>query len=669
MQFKKYAKALEKQFNKMTEGQLYVMNIAKDDVWDMYLQSFPPGMNPIYKERTEHDCNCCKNFIRHIGNLVAIIDGKLVSIWDVEVNSFYNEIGKELSKFVKQQEIKDVFFHFESKAGAESTTQQLEDKKIKTWHHFHCTIPNHFVSSEAAARKGAVNQVHAVLSRGLKELSVDSLEIVLDLISQDSIYRGAEHKDTVIAFTSMKNMYDKLETDIERDIFCWQHVKDRSAKFRNTVIGTLIQDLSEGVELDKAVKSFEDKVAPANYKRTSALVTPGMKANALKDIQALDLEDSLTRRPAVIEDISINNVLFANREASKVMKGSVTDLLTSKPKASSKVYKNVDEIKIDDFIKNILPNIETMEVLVDNQHTANFMTLIAPQHLEAKNLLQWDNPFSWSYNGNVTDSMKARVKTAGGKVDGVLRFSMQWNEDGNDGGNDLDAHCIDANGIHIYYSNRRNRDTGGNLDVDITNPASQTPDGTAVENITWPDLNKMKDGTYKFHVNNFSGRNAGGFRAEIEFNGEVHSFDYDRSVTSDVQVAEVTLKNGVFTLKPILPANSAAKTEWGITTKEFQPVNTLMLSPNYWDEQTNGNKHYFFMLKDCINPLKMRGIYSEFLRGDLVKHRKVFEMLGDKMQCEVTDTQLSGIGFSSTKRDEIICKVTGNFTRTLKIKF
>ncbi|MGI4815965.1 MAG: hypothetical protein ACRYGG_21885, partial [Janthinobacterium lividum] len=86
MEFKEFAAVVTKQFNKMaSEGPLFKMDLQKNDLWDAYLASFPEGTNPLRKERTEHDCQTCKNFVRHAGGIVSIVDNRLVSVWDVEV--------------------------------------------------------------------------------------------------------------------------------------------------------------------------------------------------------------------------------------------------------------------------------------------------------------------------------------------------------------------------------------------------------------------------------------------------------------------------------------------------------------------------------------------------------------------------------------------------------
>jgi len=664
--FKNFADAVRAKFDSMTAGELYVVDVSKEQMWDMYMNSFPAGTNEIYKERREYECNCCKQFINRVGNVVAIVDGKLVSVWDVEVEGYYDIVTKAMAELMKSAKIRTKFLHNERTVGVATNNQLQDDGTVKTWNHFSCSIPKKFFNTDRATVLSGVDSTKHVFERGLVELTAESAEIVLDLILQNSLYKGAEFKDGVASFLKMKQEYSKLITEQEKSIYVWSNVSTAGARIRNTAIGSLLTDISEGVELTKAVASFESKVAPANYKRSSAPISKGMIDNAMKTIAELEIEPSLARRFARIDDISVNNVLFADRSVSPLMKDSLSNLLMSEVKEPKKSYNDVEEISIEDFLANVLPTTTSMEVLMKNTHQSNLMSIIAPQDATSKNILKWGNNFSWGYNGNVTDSMRENVKKAGGNVDGVLRFSIQWN-DKKDNNNDLDAHCKEPNGNTINFRNLRSH-TSGTLDVDIRVPG----DKVAVENIIYTDLNRMPEGDYKFLVNNFSDRGGKNFSAEIEFDGKILSFSYDKKMRTgeDVVVAVVNYskKNG-FTVVKCLPHSESSKLIWGIETEKFQKVSSVMLSPNYWDDNREGNKHYFFILDKCMNPDETRGLYNEFLDNRLNEHRKVFEVLADKMKCPKSTEQLSGVGFSSTVRNELICKVNGSFTRTLKIKF
>lgn len=680
-EFIKMRDRLIEHFNEMSADadHLYEIEVDKDLLWDVYLNNFPEGTNPIFRERTVHDCSCCRHFIKNIGNVVFIKDNQVHTIWEFDTESTtYQPVVNAIDTFVKSYPVTNMFASQDKRVGVKANHERMADDKIIEWDHFYLDFPDKFLSKrylESGYTKSNYRDSKNVFQRSLEEITEESILTLLELIAQNSLYRGEEWKYALETLIQNKREYTQLSTDNEKNNFCWvtsMKVGPAISRIRNHSIGVLLTDLSSGMDLDSAVKRYENIVAGPNYKRPKPIYTQKMLNDIIKIIKEKGYVGSLRRRYAVIDDITVNNILFSNKDSAKRMSGGL-DIFESMKEdiaVSPKKFSRVEEVAVNEFIEKILPTASEVSVLLENRHAANMVSLIAPVISGTKSMFKWNNSFSWAYSGNITDSdIKERVKSAGGKVDGDLRFSIQWNDIDYDQ-NDLDAHCIEPSGEEIYYSHKHSR-TFGMLDVDIIDPQKGTP---AVENITWVNRTNMEPGIYKFFVHQFNNRGGrNGFRAEIEFDGQIYSFNYQKELRQGAKamVAEVTLDaDGTFTIKEQLPSETSSKEIWNVKTNQFVPVSVVMQSPNYWDSEDGiGHRHIFFMLKNCVNPESPNGFYNEFLKEELLEHKRGLEALGAKCRVKHSNDQLSGVGFSTTKRNDILVKVVGTTERVIKVKF
>ena len=616
-----FVSRMQKHFENEMKGctRLYTVNVDKDEMWNLYLDSFLPGTNVLFRKRREYDCSCCRHFLKSIGAAVAIKDGTVHTIWEFEAGSpEFQNVCDTLDAFVKRNAISDIYISKFKRIGTAHNYEEINGRSHK-WTHMVLDLPDSWVNRSYKSNEsiqGEYRDTKNVFKRSLDEITMDALDTILELINSNTLYKGEEWKGVLTEFKKYKKEYDKLTSDTEKDLYAWEKSVTAGmaiGRIRNHSIGTLLI-----------------------------------------------------------------NVLFSNKSAARRMVGA-DDIFGQMEKdvtISPKKFSKVEEISAQDFIDKVLPTAKGIEAFVENKHEKNFVSMIAPVNPDAKTMFKWNNGLSWAYSGNITDSdMKQNVKAAGGNVDGVLRFSIMWNEGQNDN-SDLDAHCKEPDGNEIFFGSCRKPSMsrcGGQLDIDITHPMEQMVGKPSVENITWADMSRMKPGIYKFFVNQYAARGSKGFKAEIEFNGEIFAFEYNSPVSGNVQVAEVTLdKNGNFSIKEKLFGSSSISSReiWGVNTNQFVPVSVISYSPNYFDDQNGiGHRHLFFFLKGCKNTEEPNGYYNEFLEHELEPHKRVFEALGAKCHVEDADDQLSGIGFSMTKRAELVVKVKGATERIMKIKF
>ena len=152
MTFEQFIQALSDHFASMQAHALYRTDVEKELLWMTYLESFPPGTNPVFRERTEHDCQHCKSFIRNVGSMIAVIDGQWVSVWDAELEGTYAVVASELSELVKSAPIRNVLLHDKRVVGHPKTYESGRGGKILTWEHLSVKLPEALVPYFGAER-------------------------------------------------------------------------------------------------------------------------------------------------------------------------------------------------------------------------------------------------------------------------------------------------------------------------------------------------------------------------------------------------------------------------------------------------------------------------------------------------------------------------------------
>lgn len=651
-----FAKEIYAQLDLITKSGNPIVELDYEgDIAEVYLDNIPKEYNPIFRERRYFDGNYDKRFLRAVGNMAMITeDYKVVSLWDFESKTVLEPARKAMLEAVKECNIKDLFLHFEKWVGNEPNVDSKDNRII--WEHYLYRLPNSLVEKNdyIPTVKGKYRAEYETLSRSLKEVNIEDLTTVIDLIEDNAIYRGREFLKVLIEWRSDKEEYDKINTDE----YVWYITikgmkKERTLfKYRNSVIGSLITDLYEGKDLESAVKSYEAKVAPSNYKRPKALVTTRMVDDAKAKLEELGFLDSIYRAPAKLTDIPTDKVLFTSQEVRSL---SVFDDL--KKDATNNITKKVNlkeakEVGMKEFFE-MLPNVRKIDLYPNIDVNSSKVVMTKPYYEDSLSPFKWDNGFSWTYTDtDSADSITQRVKNAGGNVDGEVRFSLSW-----DNTDDLDIILENAyTGDMIFFNRKRN--LSGELDIDAN---FMTIMENPVENIYWNSINDMADGKYYVRVNNYTRRTNSdqGFKLQMAVLGEIVTYSCSTNEVNHHEQMLTVYKNGRSI--DIIDVNEKLSKE-DISGKQFIEVKNILKSPNAWSDKVIGNEHVIFLADGIEVNFHVRGFFNEQLNATLNEHRKVTEVLGSKLKLSPDkfegDDIAKGYGFSITSNKNFYLRLT-----------
>lgn len=637
-------KAVQDSVYEIQGKELYRTTASGDDLWSIYLNNLPED------RKQEHNCNCCKQFIRQFGGVVSIDDKlKTRSIWNLLGNlGIYEESVKALRDYVESKPIETVYKTEKYTVGTDNNWDLVRQVQ---WEHFYVTLNEEYVREKdtIATIQGNEATLAKVAETTLQVFSQPTIEVVKGLIDQGILYRGDSYRGNIEKLLDCKIKYDLIEGDVQRTNFCWAFGY-KIATVKNSAIGTLLSDIESGMATPDALTRYENVVAPMNYKRPQPKVTQQDKDALAKMLEKLGEGGNLQRRHATVEELEINNLLYIDRSIAKKEYDtlSVLDGLIER-KPTTALGSN---ISFNDFITNVIPVADNLQLLLDTKLSNRAVNLLTGKG----KLFKWDSPLSWSYAGNVTSSIKDKVVKAGGNVTGELRSSLAWFTV-----TDLDLHCTLPSGREIYFGNKIDNRSTGKLDVDMNVQAESV---TPVENIIFSSKDDMDDGDYIFKVDNYTDRGNGigdkaGYILEIECRGEVYTRKVPHYDQGEVTVT-YSKEKGIERVDGADKGGVKDSTILDLPTGVFHKITSISKSPNYFKGEDVGSEHLFFTLAGATTKEPVRAIYPEFVRHELVPYKRTIEALGSLLTIpyKEEEQQLAGIGFMRTEGGTVTVKAT-----------
>lgn len=647
-------------FQKAIDGNKPLFQTGTDDrLFDVFLESLPEAA------RQHYTCNACRRFINRYGNLVTIDEtGKVTSaIWDTEsAPRFFLPAVQNLKILVEETKVSNVFIPEEKTLGTPQTGE---------WSHFAVHLPaemtNRNILRNAQQVMAERREEFNMLRRALDEYSPQTLDKALTLIRSQTMYRAERILGITEWFQVVQRHIRQSPVD-KRDNLIWLTVATAPTGFtriRSSMVGTLLDDIAAGMSMTSVTARFAEKMDPTNFMRSQSAPTAAGIKQAEKVVHQLGLETALKRRYAQFGEIP--NFLWQNRQqAPAAPSGGVFGHLEPKQREANDFFELPSSVMTwEKFQRTVLPNAQSLEVLMDNPN--RFMAMVTASDHEAPSLFQWDNPFSWYYHGGIDGEIKRRVEQAGGRYENnEIRASLIW-----ENYTDLDLHCVTPSGAHIYYGDRVDRHSKGNLDIDMNAGGRQSKE--PVENIRF--ATNAPEGRYKFYVKNFHDRNMGDnpYKVELEIAGKIYTVQGYLSENKGVKNAFVFDYRKGEEPRFVEGGEATASNPWGVSSNAFVKVNGITTSPNLWGERPvpQAGTHVFFLLdgvKDATEG-KGRGFFNEMLKSDLREIRKTLELYTASTPIEELDNATaSGVGYTKDQEWNLTVKVQeGGTTRLIKI--
>ena len=367
------------------------------NLFDIFLNNLPE------EGRQYYNCNACRNFVDRFGGIVTITDGGFLQpvMWNFKCPEFFEKAYYAVRDAIIDSKVTGVFY---------PETKKLGVSKTGIWTHMSVEVPKKIIYKnrlktayqESAEKKEDFN----MLMRAIHEYKLSTVETAVNILRSDVLYRGEKTLGIAEWFLNIKkdkDVYHKTYANI-----VWKKVATAPAGYchiSSSMIGTLLDDIEAGYDLDSIKRRFDEKMNPLKYQRPQAAPSAGNVKRAEEIIAKLGLENSLKRRFARLEELKLiwkpRNTKLDEAITSGVFAGIKTK--ESLQEKTPDIVPRTTKMTWIKFQKTVLPYAKKIELYTKSKDS--YSAIVTAVDEFAPPIILWDNeslrnPFSWYLYSN-----------------------------------------------------------------------------------------------------------------------------------------------------------------------------------------------------------------------------------------------------------------------------
>ncbi len=404
--------SVRKHFAKVTTNQqekVHLFNTSASNLFETFLDKIDPSL------RQRYTCSICRKFVERYGGIVVVSsDGRTIpAMWNIEgAPELFVSAIRYVEKIVSQSPIQNIFLSEDEVWGIPNTGE---------WNHFAVTPPGDILfrpsliktAEQVIAEK---KQDYQILVTALVEFPLTLAQKAYSLLTTGALYRSEKCIEIAKWFVNLHEHRLATRNPIFRDNLTWLAVAQSPTGFchiRSTMIGTLLEDIKNGLDFTQIKSRFDAKMHPLQYQRPTAPPSDGNIDRAEKIIEKLKTAGSLERRFAKLADVQTFWVPIVPKSTQE-NKGVFSHLRNSANTPKSEFEVPPITITWSKFSRTVLPTATSIEYLVPASNQS-YMGLVTAKNSDAPPIIQWDfednrNPVTWYFYTNGSSPSRWNLK-------------------------------------------------------------------------------------------------------------------------------------------------------------------------------------------------------------------------------------------------------------------